>query len=511
MVYSPISINIPIEIDAGSFDTAVTVQGETVTYNHVNIPLMYGTQNGDPTSGILGQCFLWKEDSTDQTQVVVDINPDPVSTYANGTAAVKALFKAALLGTQLRNLSLTSGVVYADDSARNTETDPVKYYVNRSVHTDGNFTSANLKAYLLQYLYENLSATIGLAATTGDMDITLSRDGVDAAEIIAEALTSQICGNSNTEQGVAAAALRQNIYEQMFTLAPDRFQDSSLMRMTTANDAVYKDMPFIKDDTISFLVTYKFPASQITAPVFQNAIRSNGNTFVSTGSKITVVSPADATTLTRPNMSDFPPCTVLLRTKITDTVEFTNSLPYTVNYLVNMGRADYNGGWTAISFANTATPLECVSPLDNSGADQDGDAIPQEQLATTDNMGDVTGKIVVIERGIVQFWQKVARAIKNGAAGVVIYNSTAIATSPQGDGVFNIAGPITSPTSFDVNGTIINFPQDFTIPVILVSNNMGQYLVTKIRSSDNDTVFATISGADAFATSATFSLGTRSA
>ncbi len=503
MSYAPISINIPIEIDAGSFDTAVTVQGETVTYNKVNIPLLYGTQNGDPTSNVLGSVFMWKEDSTDQTQVVVDINPDQVGPYANGTTAVKALFKAALQGTQLRNLALTSGVVYADETARNTESDPVKYYINRNTQTDGNFTSAGLKAYLLQYLYENLSATIGLAATTGDLDITLSRDGVDAAEIVAEALTSQICGSGATEQGVAAAALRQNIYEQMFTLAPERFQDSDLMRKPSANDESYKTMPFTKDDTISFLVTYKFPASQITAPVFQNAIRSAGNTFVSTGSKITVAAPADATTLTRPNLSDFPACTVLLRTKITNTVNFTGSLPYTVNYLVNMGRGDYNGGWTAISFANTGVPRQCVSPLDNSGADTDGDAIAQEQMAVVDNMGDVTGKIVLIQRGVNQFWQKVARAIKFGAAGVVIYNSNA-----NGDATFNVAGANPGST-FTVAGTVLTFPQDFTIPVVVVGNTLGQYLVTKIRSSDADTVFATITGTNGYATSADFTLAAR--
>jgi hypothetical protein len=194
----------------------------------------------------------------------------------------------------------------------------VKFYVDKDTHTAGTTSGSTLKSYLREYLYDNLSAAIGLAATTGSIDITMSRSGVDADEIVAEALASQICGSSTTEQGVAAAALRQNIYEQMFTLAPERFQDSELMRQPSANDADYKNMPFVAGDSMAFLVTFKFPASQISAPVVANAIRTgNANVYVDTGSKINVVAPEQTTTATRANLSDFPNCTVMMRTKLT--------------------------------------------------------------------------------------------------------------------------------------------------------------------------------------------------
>jgi hypothetical protein len=89
------------------------------------------------------------------------------------------------------------------------------------------------------------------------------------------------------------------------------------MRRTTANDADYKDMPFVTGDTMAFLVTFKFPASQISAPVVRNAIRTGDNSvYVDTGNKISVATAADSTGTTRPNLSDFPNCTVLMRTKL---------------------------------------------------------------------------------------------------------------------------------------------------------------------------------------------------
>ena len=318
--YAPIDINIPIEIDAGSFATAVTVQGESVTYNHFNLPLQYDTQGGDVTLQEVAQVFQFKEDAADQTQVVVDVYQNAIGSFADGQAVVKALFKSALDANVLYNIDMPEGPVYADDSARDTSAsaDPVKYYVDKDIHTAGTGSGSTLKAYLQEYLYDNLSKVIGLAATTGVIDITLSRDGSTASEIIAQALASQICGSSATEQGVAAAALRQNIYEQIFALAPERFQDSSLMRRTTANDAEYKDMPLVTGDTLAFLVTFKFPSSQISAPVVRNAIRTtDSSVYVDTGNKISVATAADSTSTTRPNLSDFPNCTVLMRTKLT--------------------------------------------------------------------------------------------------------------------------------------------------------------------------------------------------
>jgi hypothetical protein len=310
-------INIPLEIDAGNFATALTVQGETVSYNHVHLPLEYETASADPTVANMAMTFRWREDQVDQTQVEVESNAAAVGSYANGKAVVKALFKAALEGGDLRNVEMAQGIVYADDSSRNTSTDPVRYYVNKDSHTAGTASGSTLKSYLQEYLYDNLTKAIGLAATTGMIDITLSRSGSAASEIVAEALAEQLCGASGSEQGVAALALRQNIYEQMFTLSPERFLDSELMRKPTANNADYKDMPFQPNDSLAFLVTFRFPASQITAPVVQNAIRTGSSSlYVDTGSRIGVSTPADTTSTTRPALSDFPAATVMLRTKL---------------------------------------------------------------------------------------------------------------------------------------------------------------------------------------------------
>jgi hypothetical protein len=316
--YNPITINIPIEIDAGSFATSTTVQGETVTYNKVHLPLIHHTKTGEPTVANLRDTFLFKE-GADQTQVAVDISGGAIGSFANGTAVVKALFKAALDGTDLRNEAMTSGAIYADGTARNTSTAPLKFYVDKDTHTTGTSTGSTLKSYLQEYLYDNLSKIIGLAATTGTIDITMSRDGSSASEIIAQALATQLCGSGNSEQGIAAAALRQNIYEQMFTLAPERFTESTLMNRDPAGNITYQKLPFQLNDTMAFLVTFKFPASQISAPVIGNAVRTGtSNVYVSTGDKINVVAGTDSTSTVRPQLSDFPDATVMMRVKLTD-------------------------------------------------------------------------------------------------------------------------------------------------------------------------------------------------
>jgi hypothetical protein len=103
----------------------------------------------------------------------------------------------------------------------------------------------------------------------------------------------------------------------MFAAAPERFQESTLMNRDPAGNITYQRLPFQLDDTLAFLVTFKFPAAQISAPVVSNAIRTTQNgLYVDTGSKINVVSGTDATSSLRPNLSDFPECTVMMRTKL---------------------------------------------------------------------------------------------------------------------------------------------------------------------------------------------------
>ena len=302
--FPPIDINIPIEIDAGSFGTTLTVQGELVSYSKVHIPLLYESVAADPSAENMGQAIQWAEDQTDQTQVTVTVD-------ANGRAVVKSLFKAALAANSLECIGMTSGVIYSDGTARNTVTDVCKYYESADSHLVG---AATLKKYLQQYLYAILSAAVGLAASTGDINIALSRENVDADEIIAEALVEKLCALSGNP-GVEASALRQNIYEQMFTMAPERFAESTLRNSEPGADTASKNLPFVVGDSLAFLVTFKFPGSQISAPVVQNALRTtNSQVYVATGNKISVIAPENPAVA--PVLSDFPNCTVMLRAKL---------------------------------------------------------------------------------------------------------------------------------------------------------------------------------------------------
>ena len=306
---SPIEINIPIEIDAGDYAVALTAQGEVVSYSKVHIPLKYETSAAasDPSAASVGAAIRYKEDVDDQTKVDV--------TVYNETT-VKDLFKAALDGSSLTWSGMTDGVVDSSGSTRNMTSDPLKYYVDKATHNlhsvAGSPDTRNLEAYLREYLYDNLKAAIGLAATSGDIDITMSRkidnDDIDVSEIVSDALIKKLSPPANAEAAVvvAAKALRQNIYEQMFTLAPARF---AAMNET---NALEKPLPFIKDDSLAFLVTFKFPGSSISAPVFANKLDvADSNVAVLTGSKIDVKTQAPASNIV---FNDFPHCTVMMRT-----------------------------------------------------------------------------------------------------------------------------------------------------------------------------------------------------
>jgi hypothetical protein len=349
MPFDPILINLPVEIDAGDFATTMEVQGETVKYNKVHVPLEYTTISGDVTAETMRKAIEYIEDPVDQTKVKVDLSGASIvqgpTTYNGGRAVFKALFKKALEGTALKALEfdLSGGIVYADNTTKRDTRgvqggDPVKFYLGKetSQHKSGlgtDLSGATLANYLRMYLYDNLSAAIGLAATSGDVNVTLSRGSDTASEIIAEALAKRIAGEQLTnETGHAdiGIALRQNMYEQMFVLAPERFKESDLMRKpgTPAKDDIKFGLPFQVGDTLAFLVTFKFPASQITAPLMSSLYPASNSTYVNAGDKITVTSsttaapnlartPATASGLTTsPMLSNFPDCTVLLRAKL---------------------------------------------------------------------------------------------------------------------------------------------------------------------------------------------------
>jgi hypothetical protein len=274
----------------------------------VHIPLKYETSAAaaDPSAANVGAAIKYKEDVVDQTKVDVKVDNE---------TTVRELFKKALDGSSLEWSGMTNGVINADGTSRAMTATSLKYYVDKAthkVHSDGSSTR-DLEAYLREYLYDNLSAAIGLAATSGDIDITMERAGSAASEIVSEALATKLSLSTGTEaELVAAKTLRQNIYEQMFTLAPARFAEGSLMRAGVGADAEYAPLPFIVGDSLAFLVTFKFPGSSISAPVFANKLDvANSDVAVLTGDKVSVQTQAPASNIV---FNDFPHCTVMMRT-----------------------------------------------------------------------------------------------------------------------------------------------------------------------------------------------------
>jgi hypothetical protein len=283
----PVTLNIPVEVSAGTYATNVTVQGEAVTYNYIHVPLKYQSISGDMVATSLSSLFQYKEDS-DQSQVLVDVS--------GSTSAFQTLVQTALTSSALSPLS-TTGVVYADNTTRSLTTDPLKYYVDASTHLAGtDLSGASLAAYIKEYLYQNLSSALGLAGTTGELAITLNQ-----SQTIAESFVSQVCGSSFTSY-----AIRQNLYEQLYQLAPERF--------SAGPNAEFQPLPFEAGDAITFLVSFQFPSSMISTPVYQNAMRVNGSSvYVGTGNKIQVQTGTSA-----PILQSFPDCTVMLRIILTN-------------------------------------------------------------------------------------------------------------------------------------------------------------------------------------------------
>ena len=247
-----------------------------------NVHLSLEHISWNPSFTAMASTFQWTSDSQ---QITVSVM---------GSNAVKSLFQGALQSQALLPTSSIQTIVYADGTVRDANADPIKYYVSSGTHmiaSSGGGSGASLKSYLREYLYENLSSAIGLAATTGDIDIAFAQDGVAADETISAAIAEQIC--LLTAQGV-----RKSLYDQMLAAAPDRFSSSGSGG----------PLPFQANDTLAVRIAFKFPAGLIQTPVAQSILRvKNSSLFVSTGNKIQVTRPVAV-----PQLNDFPDCTVQL-------------------------------------------------------------------------------------------------------------------------------------------------------------------------------------------------------
>jgi hypothetical protein len=245
----------------------------------VNLPLESVVST--TTTAALQSTFQWKVDANQSTTVTATTITD-----------IQSLFQSALQGP-LSPLSTFSTTVYSDGTVRNItaasdNSDPLLP------------TSGTLKTYLLRYLYENMTAAIGLAATTGDLDILLERNGVPAADLISAEAADLICSSIQE----SAHELRKSILAQMQAAVPERFTETPAPSDFTA-------LPFLPNDSLSLRITFQFPATMITAPVSEHILRiQRSNLYLDVGSKITVRRPA---TVTNIPFSSFPSCTVYLR------------------------------------------------------------------------------------------------------------------------------------------------------------------------------------------------------
>jgi hypothetical protein len=164
-------------------------------------------------------------------------------------------------------------------------------------------------------LYDNLSATIGLAVTTGKIEIDMTRTENGTTRTAAQIISANLSEKLANETDALSAALRQNVYEQMFLKAPERFLESELRRRDPAANSTYRALPFQPGDTIAFLTTFKFPAEKIFSPAILNALRS-GLLTIPVGDKITVATTSLTPDLGNPAFDDFPDATVLVRIKL---------------------------------------------------------------------------------------------------------------------------------------------------------------------------------------------------
>ncbi len=132
-------------------------------------------------------------------------------------------------------------------------------------------------------------------------------------------------------------------------------------------------------------------------------------------------------------------------------------------------------GWQLdVTKSNTWYNVKLVSPLNEGAvADTDGDALANEQMGgwdLSDNIVEVSGNAVLIQRGTINFVDKVFYAQTAGAKMVILYNSN-YTGSNNGD-LVNGAG-----------GTS-GFTTPITIPILYIYNSVGQDLLTRIRNGE---------------------------
>jgi hypothetical protein len=299
---NPVSILLPIQVDFNQFgDITVRVEGEDVSYNY-DLRLHYYSKVTDVcATDLCNNVFKYNESTV--SDALTDVSCSAPST-------LKALIKTALDASDISCAVPRKVYNLSGDMAREPLTD----------NSGGLLTTrpALMKDYLRGWLYTHLYDIIGLAATTGSIDLDMS----GFSEYISENLKTQLCDN-----GTNGAAVREFIFKAMFVQDPARFQNASgsstapdFSGQTLANKDLLRGMPFKAGDSLSFLIKFNFPKGNIKAPVQSTVLRlgtttagitvgEQTNITVSTKSLSNTIAPGDL-------FRDFRQCLVWLQVHI---------------------------------------------------------------------------------------------------------------------------------------------------------------------------------------------------
>jgi hypothetical protein len=297
----PVSILLPIQVDFNQFgDITVRVEGEDVSYNY-DLRLHYYSKPADTTAvDLCNNVFKYNESTV--SDALTDVS-------CSAPATLKALIKTALDASDISCAVPRKVYNLSGDMALNPLTD----------NSSGLLTTrpALMKDYLRGWLYTHLYDIIGLAATTGSIDLDMS----GFSEYISESLKTQLCSGAN------GAAVREFIFKAMFVQDPARFQNASgsstapdFSGQTLANKDLLRGMPFKAGDSLSFLIKFNFPKGNIKAPVQSTVLRlgttttgitvgEQTNITVSTKSLSNTIAPGDL-------FRDFRQCLVWLQVHI---------------------------------------------------------------------------------------------------------------------------------------------------------------------------------------------------
>jgi hypothetical protein len=299
----PVSILLPIQVDFNQFgDITVRVEGEDVSYNY-DLRLHYYSKSTDTKAvDLCNNVFKYNESTV--SDALTDVS-------CSAPTTLKGLIKTALDASDLscavprKVYGLSGDMAMKPDMSDNSGT----LLTTRP---------ALMKDYLRGWLYTYLYDIIGLAATTGSIELDMS----GFSEYISENLKTQLC-----DGGATGAAVREFIFKAMFVQDPARFQNASgastapdFSGQTLANKDLLRGMPFKAGDSLSFLIKFNFPKGNIKAPVQSTVLRTEQtqkgivvgeqtNITVSTKSLSNTIAPGDL-------FRDFRQCLVWLQVHI---------------------------------------------------------------------------------------------------------------------------------------------------------------------------------------------------